>query len=99
MNGGNILAGTLGVLIVVGLIVLIIIESSSPKRFQTISRTNILPVAYPSGGNYRPQRPPYQPPYYPVKPYIPAKIIGDRSTPFCEHTSNGCYPGTQTPIP
>ena len=93
MNSGNILAGTLGTLILVGLIVLIIIESSSPK-FQTITRTDILPVAYPSYGNYRPRRPPY----HPFKPYIPTKIIGDRSTPFCEHTLNGCYPGTQTPI-
>jgi hypothetical protein len=99
MNDVNLLAGTLGVLIVVGLIVLIIIEASSPTRFRTITRTDILPVAYPSGINYRPRRPPYYPDYRPVKPYIPAKIVGDRSTPFCEHTSYGCYPGTQTPIP
>jgi hypothetical protein len=93
MNSGNILASTLGVLIVVGLVVLIVIESSSPKRFQTVTRNNILPVVYPFGENNRHRRHPYRP------PYNPAKIVGDRSTPFCEHTSNGCYPGTQTPIP
>ena len=95
MNSGNILAGTLGTLILVGLIVLIIIELNSPTKFQTISRTDILPFPYPSNRNYRPRYPPYNP----YKPYIPVKVVGDRKTPFCEHTSNGCYPGTQTPIP
>ena len=95
MKGGNIFAGTLGILIVIGLIVLIIIQSTTPTRVKTITRTEILPVPsyrIPTRNHRRTHRQyPYQP-----QPYQPN---GHRNTPFCEHTANGCYPGTQTPIP
>ena len=82
----NIFTGIIGVLIVIGLIVLIVIESTTPKRVKTITKTSILPIPYPR------RRTPY-------RPYVPGKIIGDRSNPFCAHTKHGCYPGTTTPIP
>jgi len=92
----NVFAGTLGVLIVLGLIVLIIIEATTPERVRTVTRTNILPVPYPRG-RWRRNRP-YRPDRPTILP-IPTRVVGDRSTPFCQHTSKGCYPGTQTPIP
>ena len=97
MPNSNIFTGVLGVLIVLGLIVLIIIESTTPQRVRTVTRTSVLPVPYPVRNRYRPYRPYGPTPYRPTP--VQTHIVGDRSTPFCEHTSKGCYPGTQTPIP
>lgn len=89
----NLFTGILGVLIVLGLIVLIIIESTTPTRVNTITKTEVLPVPYP---RRRDRQRPYYPPY---RPYVPSRVVGDRSNPFCAHTAHGCYPGTTTPIP
>ncbi len=82
----NIFIGILGVLIIIGLIVLIIIESTKPTKVNTVTKTEVLPIPYPRR-HYRPHH------------YYPKRVIGDRSNPFCEHTAYGCYPGTTTPIP
>ncbi len=83
----NNLLGILGTLIVVGLIVLIIIEATAPEKVRTITKTNVLPVpVYPEWRRRRGGRGGRYP-------------EGHRNTPFCEHTSRGCYPGTETPIP
>jgi len=80
----NNLLAILGTLIVIGLIVLIIIESTTPEKVRTITKTDVLPV-----------------PVYPEwrRRFRPNQQHGHRNTPFCQHTANGCYPGTQTPIP
>lgn len=86
----NFIIGTLGGLIVIGLIVLIIIESTTPVKVRTVTKTDVVPVpVYPEWRRRRDRRhwdPDYRQP-------------GHRNTPFCQHTENGCYPGTQTPIP
>jgi len=92
MANDNIFTGVLGALIVLGLIVLIVIEATAPTRVKTETRTEVLPIPYPRRRYRRPYRPPYH-------PYVPGRIVGDRSNPFCAHTSHGCYPGTTTPIP
>jgi hypothetical protein len=91
MANNNLFTGFLGVLIVLGLIVLIVIESTTPERVDTVTKTTVLPVPYPRRRYHRRR------PYYP--PYIPGRVVGDRSNPFCAHTAHGCYPGTTTPIP
>ena len=98
MKGGAVFESILGVILVVGLVVLIVIESTRPETIRTVRHTDILPVPYQQHyrQNYYPSYRPVTPSYRPV---IPTHLVGDRSTPFCEHTSKGCYPGTQTPIP
>lgn len=59
---------------------------------------DILPVPY----YVRDHRPHHHRPRPSPSPYVPhphRRPHGDRSTPFCEHTKYGCFPGTQTPIP
>jgi hypothetical protein len=104
MQGDTIFASILGIIMVVGLVVLIVIESTRPETIRTVRQTDVLPVPYQQ--RYRPNYyPNYRPttPIYPItpsyRPTTPTQLVGDRSTPFCEHTSHGCYPGTQTPIP
>jgi len=100
MANDNIFTGVLGALIILGLIVLIVIEATTPTKVQTESRTEILPIPYPSRNYHPPYHPPYNPPYNPPnRPNVPTHVVGDRSNPFCEHTKHGCYPGTTTPIP
>lgn len=90
MNNSIIIVG---ILIFIALSVLIIVELTSPTRVKTVTKTEVLPIPY----NRRHHRRRHD--YPPYRPYIPGRIIGDRSNPFCEHTANGCYPGTTTPIP
>ena len=97
MQGGPVFASILGVLIVVGLVVLIVIESTRPETIRTVRQTDFLPVPYQQ--RYRPNYYPNYQPSAPSYPVTPTRMVGDRSNPFCEHTSHGCYPGTQTPIP
>lgn len=76
--------------IVIGLMVVYIPPMLKPRVILKHER-DIVRVPY----YIREHRRNYFRPHHRQYPYRPH---GDRSTPFCEHTKYGCYPGTQTPI-
>ena len=89
--------------VAIGLAVIYIPPMLKPKVIIKHER-DIVPVPYyvrEHRHNRRPYPRPHPSPYprpHPSPHPRPHRPHGDRSTPFCEHTKYGCYPGTQTPI-
>ena len=81
----NVLLSFIAVLISVGVAVLLVLQITKSNNQQPSQPSNsTVKKTFFSFPSWRP---------------LPTNLSCHRNSPFCEHTSNGCYPGTQTPCP
>lgn len=57
----------------------------------------VLLVIQITKGSTKPSNTSVKKTFFSFPSWNPTNLICHRNTPFCEHTANGCYPGTQTP--
>ena len=93
MNNNLLIIGSV-LVVLLGLAVMFLPNMLKPKVIVKHER-EIVPLPY----YVRERRPHRHHAHHPDPAPQPPRPHGDRSTPFCQHTKYGCYPGTQTPIP
>jgi hypothetical protein len=93
MNNNLLIIGSV-LVVLLGLAVMFLPNMLKPKVIVQHER-EIVPLPY----YVREHRPHHHRSHHPDPAPQPPRPRGDRSTPFCQHTKYGCYPGTQTPIP